>query len=156
MPKGKPKSAARKARAAALRHCHEAFDFTGYGLQLFDQRFHQSSDGTRIGWDLYSAFLARFVHEDRLDASQAQRAWPTSVAMLRAASDNIEPASGRGFAFAHVIPGVGVGRSKKPDRKLRKAGDAVGKRELRRAVLSGAIQVGHDQEAPAFTPGRLH
>jgi hypothetical protein len=85
---------------------------------------------------LYSAFLARFVHEDRLDASQAQRAWPTSEAMVRAASDNFEPARGRGFVLAHVILGVGVGRSKKPDRKLREAGDAIA---LARAPQSGAI-----------------
>jgi hypothetical protein len=101
-----------------------------------NQRFHQFSDGTRIGRDLYSAFLARFVHEDRLDASQAQKAWPTSEAMLRAASDNFEPASGRGFALAHVMLGVGAGRSKKPDRKLREAGDAVAQA---RAPESGAI-----------------
>jgi hypothetical protein len=101
-----------------------------------NQRFHQFSDGTRIGPDLCSAFLARFVHEDRLDASQAQWAWPTSQAMLRAASYNFEPARGRGLALPHVILGVGVGCSKKPDRKLHEAGDAVAQA---RAPQSGAI-----------------
>jgi len=101
-----------------------------------NQRFHLFSDGTRIGRDLCSTFLARFVHKDRLEASQAQRARPTSEAMLLAASDNFEPARGRGLAFPHVILGVAVGRSKKLDRKLREAGDAAAQA---RAPQSGAI-----------------
>jgi putative transposase len=45
-------------------------------------RYHAFSDGTRVGRVLYSAFLARFVHGDRLDASQARQAWSDAEALL--------------------------------------------------------------------------
>ena len=61
---------------------------------------------------------ARFVHNDRLDASQVRAAWP-------AASDGFEPASGaeallragRGFALPYVTLGVGAGRSRNPGQR---------------------------------------
>jgi putative transposase len=86
------------------------------------QRYHEFSDGTRVGRDLYSAFLARFVEHNRLDASQAVEAWSGAEAFLRAASDGFEPASGPGFALPHA-KSVRAGRSKKPDRKVCEAGE---------------------------------
>jgi putative transposase len=99
------------------------------------------SDGTRVGRDLYSAFLARFVHNDRLDASQVRAAWPGAEALLRAASDGFEPASGRGFALPHVTLGVGAGRSRNPGQKVREAGEVYPQAlvSAARAPESGAI-----------------
>lgn len=64
--------------------------------------------------DLYSAFLARFVHEDRLDARQAELAWPGAEPLLRrAASSLAQPASGGGITTVHADPGVRAGRPPK-------------------------------------------
>lgn len=122
------------------------------------QRYHEFSDGMRVGRDLYSAFLARFVHNDRLDASQVRAAWPGAEALLRAASDGFEPASGRGFALPHVTLGVGAGRSRNPGQRVREAGEVYPQAlvSAARAPESGAMlesQMAHDQEAPGFQPG---
>jgi putative transposase len=122
------------------------------------QRYHEFSDGTRVGRDLYSAFLARFVHNDRLDASQVRAAWPGAEALLRAASDGFEPASGRGFALSHVTLGVGAGRSRNLGQRVREAGEVYPQAlvSAARASDSGAIlksQMAHDQEPPGFQPG---
>ena len=122
------------------------------------QRYHEFSDGMRVGRNLYSASLARFVHNDRLDASQVRAAWPGAEALLRAASDGFEPASGRGFALPHVTLGVGAGRSRNPGQRVREAGEVYPQAlvSAARASESGAIlepQMAHDQEAPGFQPG---
>lgn len=49
------------------------------------QRWHLCDCGIAAQRDLYSAFLARFVRENRLDAVQAQKAWPGACALLDAA-----------------------------------------------------------------------
>jgi hypothetical protein len=46
--------------------------------------------------DLFSAWLACYVEEDRLDAGQAQAAWPGVDALLRTASREIQPMMGLG------------------------------------------------------------
>jgi hypothetical protein len=86
------------------------------------QRYHQFPDGTRVGRDLYSAFLARYVHDGCLDAIQAANAWAGTQAFLRAASDGFEPARGRGFALPHVTLGVRAGRSSNGAKSTREAG----------------------------------
>jgi hypothetical protein len=76
------------------RRLFEALGFTGHALQKFAQgcrdkcwdlfpghvaqtaatrAFNAIPDGTRVGRDLYSAFLARFVLDNRLDAVQAAK-----------------------------------------------------------------------------------
>jgi hypothetical protein len=92
--------------------------------------------------DLYSAYLARFVCNERLDASQAAKAWSGMEAFLRAASDNFEPVSGRDFALPHLTIGVRAGRSKNPGQKVRKAEDAVAL--VARASESGVIRSNPD------------
>lgn len=49
------------------------------------QRWHMCSCGVRAQRDLYSAFLARFVKEERLDRSQAVAAWPGAGIFLEQA-----------------------------------------------------------------------
>ena len=67
-------------------------------------RVHQCECGVGpVQRDLYSAFLARHVCKDRLDASQAQKAWPDVEPLLRrAASSFKQPASGRASAAPQV------------------------------------------------------
>jgi putative transposase len=96
-----------------------------YTKKPLSQRYHQFPDGSRVGRDLYAAFLARYVLDNRLDAIQAARAWTGAQSFLRAASDGFEPASGKGFALHHVTPGVRAGRSKNCAQKGREAGDVV-------------------------------
>ncbi len=90
------------------------------------ERYHQFPDGTRVGRDLYSTFLAGFVLDNRLDAIQAAKAQRGAEAFLRVASNGFEPASGKSFAFPRVTLGVGAGRSKKYHANHREAGDDVG------------------------------
>jgi putative transposase len=110
--------------------CLSQFDHVDgtYTKKPLKQRYHQFSDGSRVQRDLYSAFLGRFVSENRLDAKQAAQAWTGAEAFLRAAADGIEPASGRGFAIPHVLPHmqrVRAGRSVNGAGNTREAGDAV-------------------------------
>jgi hypothetical protein len=46
------------------------------------RQYHEFSDGTRVGRDPYSAFVARFVYNDRLDAGQ-MRAKSTRLGQVR-------------------------------------------------------------------------
>ena len=96
-----------------------------YTKKPLSQRYHQFPDGTRVGRDLYSAFLARFVLDNRLDAIQAAKAWRGAEAFLRVASNGFEPASGKGFALPHATLGVRAGCSKKYHANHREAGDGV-------------------------------
>jgi len=143
---------ARKAEAAggqliafATRStCLSQFDHVDGTLtrKPLSQRYHAFSDGTRVGRDLYSAFLARFVQGDRLDASQAHEAWPDVEALLGAAStDGFQPASGRGFALPHVTLGVRAGRSRNPGQKDREAEEVypLAPMPMERASESGAL-----------------
>jgi hypothetical protein len=111
------------------------------------QRYHRFPDGTRV--DLYSAFLARFVLDNRLDAIQAAKAWRGALAFLRVASNGFEPASGKGFAVPHVTLGVRAGRPKKYHANHREAGDDVGLAVLpvSRAPESGEAPRGHYGQA---------
>jgi hypothetical protein len=96
-----------------------------YTKKPLSQRYHRFPDGTRVGRDLYSAFLARFVLDNRLDAIQAAKVWTGAGAFLRAASNGFEPASGKGLALRHATLGVRAGRSKKFHADHREAGDGV-------------------------------
>ena len=46
--------------------------------------------------DVFSAWLARYVVNNKLDAGRAQSAWPGEDERLRAASSEIQPAMGQG------------------------------------------------------------
>jgi hypothetical protein len=49
------------------------------------QRIHQCSCGVEAQRDLFSAYLARFVQEDRLDVSAAKESWTGAETLLRTA-----------------------------------------------------------------------
>lgn len=97
-----------------------------YVKKPLSQRKHVFSDGTWVQRDLYSAWLARFVEQDRLDASQCVLHWAAAEPLLkRAASGFNQSASGAGFALPHVRKGVGADRSLQGDGRQNEAGDAV-------------------------------
>ena len=121
----------RHTRLSQFDHIDGAFT-----KKPLSQRYHQFSDGSRVQRDVYSAYLARFVHQDRLDAIQAGKAWTGAEAHLRAASEALQPASGRGFALPHAL-GVGAGRSRNSGQKVHEA-EAVYLTCLERASESGA------------------
>lgn len=61
------------------------------------QRWHTCGCGVGpVQRDLFSAWLAMYVKNKRLDAGQAQAAWPGEDERLRAASRLIQPAMGQG------------------------------------------------------------
>jgi hypothetical protein len=107
----------------------------------FEPTVHQFPDGTKVGRDLYCAFLARFVQQGRLDAIQAAKSWTGAKAFLRVASDGFEPARGRGFALRHAVLGVRAGRSKNSAECTREAANAGGVAHLAavRVPQSGAV-----------------
>jgi len=59
------------------------------------ERWHVCDCGVVAQRDLYSAFLARYVEDDRLNVRLAKESWPGTDFVLRAALSRIEPASGR-------------------------------------------------------------
>lgn len=76
--------------------------------------------------DLYSAFLARFVEQNRLDARSAAQAFPAAKPLLqRAASSLNQPASGVRFPLPQVRKGLGAGRPLKSNSGLTEAKDVV-------------------------------
>ncbi|ALG75643.1 hypothetical protein VY88_27915 [Azospirillum thiophilum] len=94
------------------------------------QRWHVLADGSRVQRDLYSAWLARFVEQDRLDAFQCALHWAAAEPLLkRAASSFNQSASGAGFALPHVRPGnrggVGADRPLQGEGRWTEAADAV-------------------------------
>jgi hypothetical protein len=61
------------------------------------QRWHTCECGVGpVQRDLFSAWLARYVQDNRLDAGRAQAAWPGVDTRLRTASSEIEPVIGQG------------------------------------------------------------
>ncbi len=61
------------------------------------QRWHICDCGVGpVQRDVFSAWLARFVENERLDAGRARDAWPGEDERLRAASSAIQPAMGQG------------------------------------------------------------
>jgi hypothetical protein len=68
-------------RTCLSRFCHMGGTYTKKPLS---QRYHHFPDGTRVGRDLYSAFLARFVVDNRLDAIQAAKVRKRSCERHRA------------------------------------------------------------------------
>jgi transposase len=74
------------------------------------RRWHLCDCGVGpIQRDLFSAWLACFVEQDRLDAGQAQATWPGVDTRLRTASSAIQPAMGQGpppnLKHTSVCPG---------------------------------------------------
>lgn len=82
------------------------------------QRIHRCECGVGpVHRDLFSGFIARFVHGNRLDARQAMVAWPGAEPLLRrAASSFDQPASGGGITAAYASTGVRAGRPPKGNR----------------------------------------
>lgn len=76
-----------------------------YVKKPLSQRLHHFGDGLMppVQRDLYSAFLARFVESDVLDASQVKEAWPGAELLLRrAASGENQSAIGEGFPLSNA------------------------------------------------------
>ncbi len=98
--------------------CHGCGSLVKKPLSL---RVHECACGIGpVQRDLYSAFLARHVCKDRLDASQAEKAWPDVEPLLRrAASSFKEPASGRASAAPQVRASERVVRQGREDASSR-------------------------------------
>lgn len=123
--------ATRTTRLSQFSH-----DTGEYVKKPLSQRWHVFADGSRVQRDLYSAWLARFVARDRLDASQCALHWAAAEPLLRrAASGFKQSASGAGFALPHVRKGVGADRPSQGDGRRNEAADAVA--QARAAESSG-------------------
>lgn len=81
------------------------------------QRWHVCDCGAGpIQRDLFSAWLARYVDRNTLDAAQVKAAWPRADASLRAASQQVHPAMGQGTPK----PNLQKGQSRTPVTPRRK------------------------------------
>jgi putative transposase len=112
-----------------------------YVKKPLSQRWQVFGDGTRVQRDLYSAWLARFVEYDRLDASQLKESWAAAEPLLgRAASGLEESASGRGFPRPHA-KSVGADRPSKRERRRREAVEVVAKARATESVGKGDLRI---------------
>ena len=103
--------ATRTTRLSQFSH-----DTGGHVKKPLSQRWHVFADGSRVQRDLYSAWLARFVDRDRLDASQCRAHWAAAEPLLRRAASSLDQsASGRGLASPHLRKGVGADRPSQGD-----------------------------------------
>ena len=120
------------------------------------QRIHVFGDGSgEVQRDLYSAFLARFVEKDTLDARNAALAFPAAKPLLRrAASSEYQPANGVGFPHPGVRKRGRAGRPSKRGESGREAGEVVAaRRGLRRATEDKHYP--HLLEPPGFIRGEV-
>jgi transposase len=92
------------------------------------QRWHDCDCGIQVQRDLYSAFLARFVQENRLNADQAKSAWSGACVLLDAALSVTRQQVMGGFAPASLglrsAPSQNLSR-RKHETKPAKAADDV-------------------------------
>ena len=103
---------------------HTTGDYVKKPLSL---RVHVLRDGSgTVQRDLYSAYLARFVSRDTLDARQAVLAFPAAKPLLRrAASSEDQPARGSGFPVPNGRKTVGAGRPSKKGQFIGEAAEGV-------------------------------
>ena len=79
--------------------------------KTLSERWHVCDCGVGpIQRDIFSAWLARYVVNDKLDADQAKADWPGADSLLRTASSEIQPAMGQG----QPKPNLARGQSRSP------------------------------------------
>jgi len=59
--------------------------------KTLDVRIHSCDCGVEAHRDMYSAFLARFVEDDKLEVDRAEKAWSGAHNLLQAASSKYKP-----------------------------------------------------------------
>lgn len=91
------------------------------------QRIHECSCGIVMQRDLYSAYLARFVENDVLQATRANESWTGAEPLLRAAWRRAtnQPASGRRKPSSFGVCRSQSGSSEKENLPTHKAPDVV-------------------------------
>ena len=76
--------------------------------KLLKERWHSCKIcGTTSQRDLYSAYLALFVENDRLDASQAKKAWASADTLLEQAVSSLNEAA----SSKVLLASFGLGQS---------------------------------------------
>ncbi len=112
-----------------------------YKKKTLSERWNYFPDEPRVQRDLYSAWLARFVERDMLDASQCDVHWAAAGPLLRrAASSKNQSASGMGSALNHALPGVRVDRPSQRAGRRNEAVDAVAKARATENSGSGSLR----------------
>jgi len=122
----------------------------GLEKKPLSQRWHVCGCGVGpVQRDLFSAWLARFVEDERLDAGRAQAAWPGEDERLQAASSRIQPAIGQGQPRPNLA-------RRAPSQSRSPAQSGFGVSEAHHGKLFAKVRELADQpEPPAFpsTPG---
>lgn len=128
-PKGTPGQAGEDVSEFATRTTRLSqfsHDTGEYMKKPPSQRWHVFADGERVQRDLYSAWLARFVERDKLDAFRCRAHWAAAEPLLRrAASGFLQSANGTAFALPHARKGVGADRPSQGDGGRDEAAEAV-------------------------------
>ena len=102
------------------------------------ERWHQCECGVHAQRDLYSAYLARFVQDEKLDAASAKRHWQSAESLLRAAIEFLKSTSRKALPSSFGIRRRQSGSSAKVEIAKGKAANVVVNhandcRELQRA-----------------------
>jgi len=136
-----------------------------YSKKLLSQREHIFADGTKAQRDLYSAWLARFVVDNKLDVSQLDSSWPSADMLLqRAASSKHQLATG--FVLTNARNSVRVSRPLKGHNNAFEVVDVVthrGEGHKEHAIddsesrnkFAEVMSVCASIEPPEFIPGSM-
>ncbi len=116
------------------------------------QRWHDCECGVSAQRDLYSAFLATHVENDRLNADQAQAAWSGVDTLLRAALSDAQAqlANGGSLPASFGLNRRGASRPAKLSGQTVKTNGAVGETS---APVDAVREAVHPSEPPAFRHG---
>jgi len=114
------------------------------------QRWHECDCGAGpVQRDLFSAWLARFVVNERLDADWARSVWSGEDERLRAASSCIQPTMRQGKPpVPNLQQNIAMGQS----RSLVQSGEDGSKAHTVR-ILDGVRELAFQPEPPAFRRG---
>jgi transposase len=150
----KQKAASAAARVTEFSTYHTRLSQTCHQCgtvekKALSQRWHRCECGVEAQRDLYSAFLAQHVEDNRLNADRAKLAWSGQDTVLRAALSDAQAQLANGRALPASF-GLSRKQSQSPGKAGRQAAKTFG---VAGQASSAEREAAHRPEPPGFSRG---